>query len=73
MSDTPPNEDLPEWWRQLSAEDQAFLQRIMGAGWKPSRATEEVGRAFDITRERIRQIEQRALRKLRGRDNDGNK
>jgi RNA polymerase primary sigma factor len=29
------------------------------------RTLEEVGKAFDITRERIRQIEAKALRKLR--------
>jgi DNA-directed RNA polymerase sigma subunit (sigma70/sigma32) len=75
MSDTPPNrpdDDVPEWWKRLNAEEQAFLRRIMGKDWQPSRR-EEVERAFDLTRERIRQIEQRALKKLRGRGGDDNK
>ncbi len=73
MSDTPPNDDLPEWWKQLSAEEQAFFRRIMGNNWRPGRTIEDVGRAFDLTRERIRQIEERALKKLRGRGNDDKK
>ena len=73
MSDTPPNDELPEWWRQLSAEEQAFFRRIMGKEWRPGRTIEDVGKAFDITRERIRQIEERALKKLRGRGNDNKK
>ena len=72
MSDTPPDrpdDDLPDWWKQLSADEQAALRRVMGEDWRPSRK-EEVERAFDLTRERIRQIEQRALKKLRGRGGD---
>ena len=33
--------------------------------WKKARTLEEVGKEFDVTRERIRQIEAKALRKLR--------
>ena len=66
MSDTPPSDDLPEWWKQLSPQEQAFFRRIMGKDWRPSQAAKEVGRMFDVTRERIRQIEERALKKLRG-------
>jgi DNA-directed RNA polymerase sigma subunit (sigma70/sigma32) len=73
MSDTPPNDDLPEWWKRLSAEEQASLRRIMGKDWQPSGTIEEVGRAFDVTRERIRKIEERALRKLRGGGEDDKK
>ena len=75
MSDTPrnsPADDLPDWWKRLSADEQAALRRVMGEDWRPSRK-EEVERAFDLTRERIRQIEQRALKKLRGRGGDDGK
>jgi DNA-directed RNA polymerase sigma subunit (sigma70/sigma32) len=68
MSDTPPNDDLPEWWKQLNPDEQAFFRRIMGKNWRPSRGAEDVGRMLDVTRERIRQIEERALKKLRGGD-----
>ena len=73
MPDTPPSDDLPDWWKQLTPEDQAFFRRIMGPNWRPSRDIEDVGRAFDITRERIRQIEERALKKLRRRGGDDEK
>jgi RNA polymerase primary sigma factor len=36
-----------------------------GAGDGSEHTLEEVGRSFDVTRERIRQIESKALRKLR--------
>jgi DNA-directed RNA polymerase sigma subunit (sigma70/sigma32) len=68
MSGTPPNDELPEWWKRLGPEEQARLRQIMGADWTPGATMEDVGRQFDITRERIRQIEERALKKLRGGD-----
>jgi RNA polymerase primary sigma factor len=36
-----------------------------GIGMNTDHTLEEVGRQFDVTRERIRQIEAKALRKLR--------
>jgi len=36
-----------------------------GIGEKADHTLEEVGQDFDVTRERIRQIEEKALRKLR--------
>lgn len=45
---------------------QAKVLRLrFGIGLPQDRSLEEVGRLFDITRERIRQIESNALRKLR--------
>jgi len=73
MPDMPPNDDLPEWWKKLTAEEQAALRRVMGKEWQPSDEIEDVGRTFDITRERIRQIEERALKKLRGSGDDDSK
>ena len=72
MSDDTPSgsDNLPEWWQRLTPDEQASLRRIMGDNWQPSEDIEKVGREFDIVRERIRQIEQRALKKLRG-DDDG--
>jgi len=41
------------------------LKMRFGIGGKFDRTLEEVGVDFDVTRERIRQIESKALRKLR--------
>ncbi|HJL57619.1 MAG TPA: sigma factor-like helix-turn-helix DNA-binding protein, partial [Arenicellales bacterium] len=41
------------------------LQMRFGIGMNTDHTLEEVGKQFDVTRERIRQIEAKALRKLR--------
>ena len=46
-----------------SREREVIEMRYGIAGGRP-RTLEEVGRAFDITRERVRQIETRTLKKL---------
>ena len=49
---------------QAAATDDDFYARF-GLTDGYSRTLEEVGRLFNVTRERIRQIEAKALRKLR--------
>ena len=49
----------------LTAREQRVLIRRFGLKDGRSRTLEEVGREFNVTRERIRQIEAKALRKLR--------
>ena len=46
-------------------ERDVIIMRFGIGGGKP-RTLEEVGRAFDVTRERIRQIENQSLKKLQG-------
>jgi len=41
------------------------LRKRFGIGEKSDHTLEEVGKLFNVTRERIRQIEAKALRKLR--------
>ena len=49
----------------LTEREQNVLRLRFGLDdWRP-RTLEEVGREFNVTRERIRQIEAKALRKLR--------
>jgi RNA polymerase primary sigma factor len=50
---------------QLSAREEKILRMRFGIGEKTDHTLEEVGRDFSLTRERIRQIEAKALAKLR--------
>ncbi len=50
---------------QLSRREREVLEMRFGLGDGQSHTLEEVGQAFGVTRERIRQIEAKALRKLR--------
>lgn len=49
----------------LTAREEKVLRMRFGIGEKTDHTLEEVGQSFDVTRERIRQIEAKALRKLR--------
>ncbi|MDO4870583.1 MAG: RNA polymerase sigma factor RpoD [Candidatus Saccharibacteria bacterium] len=49
----------------LSDRERKIIQMRFGLGSGKSRTLEEVGQEFDVTRERIRQIEAKALAKLR--------
>ncbi len=49
----------------LTPREEKVLRMRFGIGQKSDHTLEEVGRDFDVTRERIRQIEAKALRKLR--------
>ena len=58
-------EQIEETLDNLSEREKRVLQLRFGLEDGRSRTLEEVGRAFGVTRERIRQIEAKALRKLR--------
>ncbi|MCA9504446.1 MAG: RNA polymerase sigma factor RpoD [Spirochaetaceae bacterium] len=49
----------------LAPREARVLRMRFGIGERSNRTLEEVGQDFDVTRERIRQIEAKALRKLR--------
>jgi RNA polymerase primary sigma factor len=50
----------------LSSRQRQVLELRFGLDGQPPRTLDEVGRTFDVTRERIRQIENQSLMKLRG-------
>ncbi|MBE6030382.1 MAG: RNA polymerase sigma factor RpoD [Clostridiales bacterium] len=58
-------EQLVEVLDTLTEREQKVLKLRFGLEDGRARTLEEVGKTFDVTRERIRQIEAKALRKLR--------
>lgn len=48
----------------LDERQQEIIKRRFGIGWGEEQTLEEVGSAFGVTRERIRQIESKCLEKL---------
>jgi RNA polymerase primary sigma factor len=58
-------ENLLEVLKSLTAREDKVLRLRFGLDDGRARTLEEVGREFNVTRERIRQIEAKALRKMR--------
>lgn len=67
--DSATNENLREMTREildsLTERESKVLRMRFGIDMNTDHTLEEVGKQFDVTRERIRQIEAKALRKLR--------
>ena len=59
-------EQVDEALRKLPEREEQVLRLRFGLDDGRERTLEEVGREFNVTRERIRQIETKALRRLRG-------
>ncbi len=57
--------ELAEALQRLNPRMRHVLQRRFGLDGRPSETLEEVGAGLGITRERVRQLESRALRELR--------
>jgi RNA polymerase primary sigma factor len=49
----------------LPCKEEQIIRKRFGIGEDSPRTLEEVGLEFDVTRERIRQIEVKAIRKLK--------
>jgi len=64
-SNTLLREQLSEVLKSLTPREEKVLRLRFGLEDGRSRTLEEVGKEFQVTRERIRQIEAKALRKLR--------
>ena len=62
------NEALREALENLSYRERRVIELRYGLGDQNARTLDEVGRAFNVTRERIRQVEHQALRKLQTLD-----
>ena len=58
-------EEIKKSLDRLTEREATVLRLRYGIGTSHDHTLEEVGKQFDVTRERIRQIEAKALRKLR--------
>jgi RNA polymerase primary sigma factor len=58
------NEALNEALRNLSYRARRVLELRYGLGGEHPRTLDDVGRTFNVTRERIRQVENESLKKL---------
>ncbi len=59
------SEQIAKVLAELTPREEQVLRKRFGIGEKSDHTLEEVGKLFNVTRERIRQIEAKALRKLR--------
>ncbi len=57
---------LEEVFGQLSAIEADILRKRMGIGEEPELTLKEIGERYSLSRERIRQLQEQALAKLRG-------
>lgn len=58
-------EQVRELLRTLTPQEERVLKMRFGIGERTDQILDEIGKDFDVTRERIRQIEAKALRKIR--------
>ena len=58
------NQQIDRLLQSLTVRDSKVLKMRFGIGMNTDHTLEEVGKQFDVTRERIRQIESKALKKL---------
>lgn len=60
-----PGVRLPEWLDHLTARQRSVVERRYGLNEQPAQSLAEIARDLGVTRERVRQIQEEALRKLR--------
>jgi len=58
-------EQLERWLSHLSDQERQVLQLRFGLEGEQRHTLAEIGRQLDVSRERVRQVELKALRKLR--------
>jgi RNA polymerase primary sigma factor len=64
-------EKIEEALSSLTDREEDILRMRFGIGYDESYTLDEIGNRYSLTRERIRQIERRALKKLRQLSNGG--
>ena len=59
------HEQLGRWLSHLTAQERQVLELRFGLDGEQRHTLAEIGRQMDVSRERVRQVELKALRKLR--------
>ena len=59
------HEQLSRWLSYLTAQEKQVLEMRFGLGGEQRHTLAEIGRLMEVSRERVRQVELKALRKLR--------
>ncbi|NBS50913.1 MAG: sigma-70 family RNA polymerase sigma factor, partial [Verrucomicrobia bacterium] len=59
------HEQLSRWLTYLTAQERQVLELRFGLSGEQRHTLAEIGRLMDVSRERVRQVELKALRKLR--------
>ena len=65
LQDSDLNEKLGQWLSQLNDKQRVVVERRFGLGGQEKATLEQVGNEIGVTRERVRQIQIDALRRLR--------
>ncbi|MDX1605783.1 MAG: RNA polymerase sigma factor RpoS [Candidatus Competibacterales bacterium] len=65
LQDQDLQEKLDDWLNQLTEKQRAVVERRFGLNGRERATLEQVGREIGVTRERVRQIQIDALRKMR--------
>jgi RNA polymerase primary sigma factor len=65
-------EEIEDALRTLSPKEEMILRMRFGIGMESEYTLEEIGNYFNISRERVRQIVEKSLRKLRTPNNKEN-
>jgi RNA polymerase nonessential primary-like sigma factor len=65
LQDSDIKESIADWLDELSEKQREVVSRRFGLRGYESSTLEEVGREIGLTRERVRQIQVEALRRLR--------
>jgi RNA polymerase primary sigma factor len=58
-------EEVEDALKSLSPKEEMILRMRFGIGADSEKTLEEIGNSFSISRERVRQIVEKSLRKLR--------
>jgi len=62
--------EIERTFSKLSQREREVVKMYFGIGYENFLTLEEIGDCFDLTRERVRQIKEKALRKLRQNSNN---